>query len=198
MTQPATRGWLLELREEQGVAREGYTLLDEKRLLLVGEILRQLARLEGVAGPCLEGQRQAGAALRRAVGRHGLEGLQLAAAPSRAGWPRLTRRRFFGVELVELLPEPVAGGGEAPPPDPSAALGECRRAYAGLLERGAELAVVSGNLHRLLAEYRRTERRARALEEVILPELEEQIAEVDARLEELDQEEAVRVRLVGR
>ncbi|MBF0418470.1 MAG: hypothetical protein HQL86_09515, partial [Magnetococcales bacterium] len=56
---------------------------------------------------------------------------------------------------------------------------------------------LSGNLQRLLTEYRRTERRARALEDVILPELDEAIHEMEIRLEELDQEEAIRVRLGG-
>ena len=57
------------------------------------------------------------------------------------------------------------------------------------------LAGVSGNLHRLLAEYRRTERRARALENVILPELAQALAQVSGYLEEMDLEDAIRVRI---
>ena len=48
---------------------------------------------------------------------------------------------------------------------------------------------------RLAAEYRRTERRARALEDVILPEIEGTLREVESHLEEVDQEEAIRTRL---
>ena len=54
---------------------------------------------------------------------------------------------------------------------------------------------VSGNLYRLLAEYRLTERRARALENVILPEIDQSLREMSAHLEELDLEDAIRVRL---
>jgi vacuolar-type H+-ATPase subunit D/Vma8 len=39
-----------------------------------------------------------------------------------------------------------------------------------------------------------TARRARALEDVLLPELSATLAELDARLEEVEQEEAIRVR----
>ncbi len=57
------------------------------------------------------------------------------------------------------------------------------------------MAELSNNLQRLLLEYRRTDRRARALEDVILPELNDGIYHIDNQLEEMDQEEAVRVRL---
>jgi V/A-type H+-transporting ATPase subunit D len=43
-------------------------------------------------------------------------------------------------------------------------------------------------------DYVRTERRARALENVILPEIEADIRFVDAQLESIDQEESIRVR----
>jgi V/A-type H+-transporting ATPase subunit D len=45
-------------------------------------------------------------------------------------------------------------------------------------------------------EYIRTARRARALEDVLLPAMDETLKAVDAALEELDREEAIRVRLV--
>ena len=40
----ATRIAVMELKDEQQLVREGYELLDEKRLLLAAEIRRQLAR----------------------------------------------------------------------------------------------------------------------------------------------------------
>ena len=49
--------------------------------------------------------------------------------------------------------------------------------------------------HRLLAEYRLTERRARALENVILPEIEQSLNEMNSYLEEADLEDAIRARL---
>lgn len=51
------------------------------------------------------------------------------------------------------------------------------------------------SLLRLMAEYRRTERRVRALENLILPELRAAERDMEDVLEENEQEEAVRVRL---
>ncbi len=70
----------------------------------------------------------------------------------------------------------------------------CQALFHDLLLRASELAGVSGNLYRLLAEYRLTERRARALENVILPEIEQSLKVMTTHLEELEFEDAVRVR----
>ncbi len=74
----------------------------------------------------------------------------------------------------------------------------CRDAYLALLGPLAQLGTCAGNLERLAAEYRSTERRAKALENVLLPEIEHVLSAIEERLEEGDQEEAVRVRLAGR
>ena len=64
-----------------------------------------------------------------------------------------------------------------------------------MLEVSGRLAGISGSLYRLLAEYRLTERRARALENVILPEIEQSLRIMTTHLEELEFEDAVRVRV---
>ena len=56
----------------------------------------------------------------------------------------------------------------------------------------------AGNLRRLAQEYRRTERRARALENVLLPEIDGALRFIEEQLDAVDQEEAVRVRNAAR
>ena len=55
----------------------------------------------------------------------------------------------------------------------------------------AELAAVSTTLARLVAEYRRTVRRVRALQDVLLPELDTDISDIETRLEDLEREDAL-------
>ncbi|MGA8033918.1 MAG: V-type ATP synthase subunit D, partial [Casimicrobiaceae bacterium] len=70
----------------------------------------------------------------------------------------------------------------------------CRRAYVELVAEAARLAASGGNLARLSREYQRSVRRARALQDVLLPELDQQVARVETRLEELEQEDAITMR----
>lgn len=191
-----TRSTLLELREERQIMQEGYRFLDEKRLLLAAEILRQLARYEERMVEFREHQHQATDALRAAVGRHGLEALSLypTAPPAAPAEPR--RYSFLGVQLLEAenIPDPPLPE-TAPADDPSPQARRCAEVFHRLLLRARDLALLSGNLHRLIDDYRRTERRARALEDVLLPETQDAIRDLEERLDDLDQEEAIRVRL---
>jgi V/A-type H+-transporting ATPase subunit D len=78
--------------------------------------------------------------------------------------------------------------------DPSPEAKSCRAAFENLLWVSADLAARAGNLSRLAREYRRTERRARALENVLLPELEQAIKMIDEQLDMMEREEAIRMR----
>lgn len=189
-----TRTAALELKEEQRAMREGYEFLDEKRLLLAAEMLRELRRYERDWAWLAEALVQAGQALRAACARHGLQGVQVYPA-ARLENVRLqvTTRRLLGVRLQEARLE-VDAVVAPPAPHPSPEAEHCRSAFLEVLRRAAALAATAGNLERLRREYRRTERRARALEDVLMPEIEHALYEVESRLEEMDQEEAVRVR----
>jgi V/A-type H+-transporting ATPase subunit D len=77
---------------------------------------------------------------------------------------------------------------------PSPEAEACRAAFAAALAAATALAAVAGNLERLSAEYHRAVRRARALQDVMLPELDHGIGDIESRLEELEQEDAVWMR----
>lgn len=178
--------------------RQGYEFLDEKRMLLAAEILRRLRDYEAREQAVLEALRQARRRMAEATARHGFEILQLypAREPAPAA-PESARALFLGVPLIELSFEAEAGGPAYPPLDPSAEAEACRAAFLELLAPLADLAARAGALERLAAEYRRTEKRARALENVLLPEIEQRLKTVRERLETTDQEEAIRARIAG-
>ena len=197
-----TRSAVLELKDERRAMHEGYVFLDEKCLLLAGEILREIALHEQAWRALQVAHDDAVAALRAAVARNGLEGLQVyPAADLDAVRVHATKRSLMGVALqsVELLGQANAS---APAADRSPEAEGCRRAFLLLLERAAALGAHAGNLERLSLEYRRSVRRARALQDVLLPECDHNVRNLETRLEELEQEDAIWMRqgasLVGR
>jgi V/A-type H+-transporting ATPase subunit D len=101
---------------------------------------------------------------------------------------------FLGLRLVEAALED-----RPPPPEPAARPSTpearaCALVFRRLLGRHVELAACVASLRRLVQEYVRTERRARALENVVLPEIDESLRFIEEQLDAVDQEEAVRVR----
>jgi V/A-type H+-transporting ATPase subunit D len=191
-----TRAAVLELKEEHQVVREGYNFLDEKRLLLAAEILRQLKRYQEAMKELQGVHQHAVSAYRDAAAYHGLHGLQVYPTTKLANARvKTTVQSFLGVQLVEskLKYQASDASGKAISPSPEAR--RCRRSFLELVEHAAVAAGISSNLFRLIAEYRHTERRARALEDVILPEIEVTLGDMETHLEETDQEEAIRARL---
>ena len=191
---PPTHSAFLELKEERDAMQEGYRFLDEKRLILASEILAELGRYEQAMEAFRTDYTEAVARLREAVGRHGLDGIQVypAAAPVTGGF-ELRVRSLLGVKVqeVECHPDPIAAPAAV---DPSPEGDACREAFRTLIPQAADLAAMAGNLERLRREYLRTARRARAVEDVLLPEVEEALHAIDAVLEEQEREEAIRVR----
>ena len=192
-----TRSVLLALRDERRMMGEGHHFLDEKRLLLAGEIMKQLTRYKAGERAWRRKQREAAAALEAAYARHGQSGLEkYPILPSEGMGVTVEKSDFFGVLLAEAT---FAAGSpdlreiDGMAASPEAAL--CREVFRDLVALAAERAALSGNLHRLLEDYRKTERRVRALENILLPEMDADIAEMDVRLEESEQEEVLRVRM---
>jgi V/A-type H+-transporting ATPase subunit D len=193
-----TQSLLLELKEERVGMSEGYRFLDEKRLILAAEILAELTRYQAEFKSFEADYAAASAALEEAVVRHGVEELGLyPPTPPVDGEMILKPRSVLGVTVYDLTCQMADA---EPPPQTALASPEaehCRDAFRHLIPRAAHLAALAGNLERLREDYARTARRARALEDVLLPELDETLSAVAGALEELEREEAVRARRLG-
>jgi V/A-type H+-transporting ATPase subunit D len=191
----ATRVAFLELRDERRLVQEGYELLDEKRVLLATEIMRQLRHYAALQDELRTLGADALAALEGAVGMHGFDALtvepKLDFGPAQVV---VHGQSFLGLRLVEAALED-----RSPPPGPRARpttpeARACAAVFRRMVARQAELAACVASLRRLVREYVRTERRARALENVVLPEIDETLRFIEEQLDAVDQEEAVRVR----
>jgi V/A-type H+-transporting ATPase subunit D len=195
-----SRAALLETRRERVVVEEGHRFLDEKRILIAQELLKRLGHYRARMQRWNESQHAAQEALKSALVRHGVEGLQVYPAKP-ATFDRLpdAQQPFLGIMLLkESAAIEVTRGrrsSDMSACDPSPEAEACADHHCELLGLALELAIARANLLRLRDEYKRTERRVRAIENVILPEIAMQEATIVDRLDELDQEEVIRAHL---
>ncbi|MGO9991486.1 MAG: V-type ATP synthase subunit D [Steroidobacteraceae bacterium] len=193
----ATRIALLELKDEQKLVQEGYTLLDEKRILLATEIQRQLARLVALRRECAALESEMRSRTIAAVSRHGLDELSVY-PPLSLAEDRLSirRSRLLGLELLAAHLEISAQLQQSreQPVNPTPEARACAKAHRDWLVRAVELAACGVNLRRLVRDYVRTERRAKAIENILIPDIESSLKLIDGQLESMDQEEVARLR----
>jgi V/A-type H+-transporting ATPase subunit D len=95
--------------------------------------------------------------------------------------------RYPGSVSCDPGPEPVVAS--------TAALRPTIAAYRDALEAAAQHAAATAALHRLDRELAATRRRRRAIEEHLIPGLDDDIHRLDLALDEQERDEALRVRM---
>jgi len=190
-----TRSTFLEIQAELERLAEGYRFLDEKSMLLAHEILRQLAVFESAQQDLAETEKSATAAFDAALARHGLDNLEAYPPWDISGLqPQLNSSGFLGLTLLDAeFPqekEPVTPDTWMNSPEVHA----CRLHYLRCLRLQFQQSLTSANLLRLKEEYQRSERRARALDQLIMPQMKKSLRNIEEKLEEIEQEENFSVR----
>lgn len=190
----ATRATFLELEDERRFVQEGFEFLDEKRMLMAAELLRQLDEYQQVNAVYCRVNEKAMSELKRSVRRHGLDGLTVY-PPLNLADPRveLDQRSLLGVTLQQVRASLEGPDRRWSALNPSPEANTCAATFQSLLGIAAHLATISGNIYRLCHEYVRTEHRARALEYVVIPEIDATLRLIDEQLETVDQEDVMRV-----
>lgn len=193
MTGAAVRSRLLILRREREAARRGQELLEQKREVLLRELLRRTrvrAEIERRAVAALEKARLQLRAARIEMGGLGVDAAALAQTEMASVEPR--PRKLLGIALPALQGRfqrfrPHYGiGGTAE------SLDRAGQAFAEALPVLVQLAEEDLAVRNLQHGFAKTVRRLNALEKVVLPRLQKEISAVTTALEEEDRDESLR------
>ena len=184
-----TKSNLLRVRERLNVALEGYDLLEQKRELLVMELMHKLEQVKmlekdldqkiNTAYPCLK-------RMLVAIGRERAD--------------KLSQNVRYDYELKEkkvLVAGMKLPGLKIRIPEaelkysPANSFAECDETvieFLGLVKIVTELAAVRTIVWRLAREVRKTQRRVNALEKMVIPTAKETRAYIESALEEKDRD----------
>lgn len=194
---PPTKANLLELKEQLSVARNGYDLLEEKREVLVSELLNIIDDAESFRKQINEQLVSAFEVLVEAIETLGAEQVERAAlACETEAQISLSERSVMGVpiplmerKILKLEPQYGLLG-------TSYALDEALRRFYGVLERILRLAETERAAWHLAMELKKTQRRVNALENIFIPQYEDTISYIESRLEESERETIFQMKLL--
>ncbi len=194
---PPTKTNLLKLKEELAFADLGRDLLDQKRSILVAELMALVDQAVAAEDRLKEALAKAYETLEDAVLAMGkLKVLSLSGAVNIDASIKLGSRRIMGVSLpvVETAFSDRAPYFSALGADFRVDLAvKAFREALGQMGRFAELKL---SITRLAMEARKTIRKVNALEKVAIPELHETIGAISGRLEENERDMFVLMKLV--
>jgi V/A-type H+-transporting ATPase subunit D len=193
---PPTKSSLLSLQSSLEFAREGFDLLEQKRQILIFELMSRLEAAKRAQKAVDEAMAAAFAALREDALRSGTEALHRESLGIvRDHKVEVDSRSVMGIALPTIRaehaePKPEFGLGSG-----SVLSDEVMRRFTGALDAVARLAEIENAVVRLAGEVRRTQRRVNALEKVFIPDYEDTVGYIEDVLEEREREQFVIMRM---
>ncbi len=192
-----TKSNLLSLKRQLAFAEEGYDLLEQKRQILIFELMSRLERARAAETKLTEALQRAFAALREARLDIGSDALDRAALAVRLEHQvDLSGQHLMGLNLPQvtlradaLTPQFGVGG-------TSASADLALRRFAEVLPLVAELAELENAVLRLASELRKTQRRCNALSKLFIPDYREAIGYITGALEERERESFIILKMI--
>ncbi|HIX66011.1 MAG TPA: V-type ATP synthase subunit D [Candidatus Anaerotruncus excrementipullorum] len=192
-----TKGSLMALQKSLELSTLGYDLMDRKRNILIRELMELVDKAKALRGQIGQAYGRAYTALQEAIATLGLERvLQAARAVEVEDGLTIQYRSVMGVELptVKLEPTPARLGYGVE--SSNSRLDEAYLCFWQVKQLTATLAEVETSVQRLAVAIRKTQRRANALEHVVIPRDQEAIRFISDALEEKEREEFSRMKVI--
>lgn len=192
-----TKSNLLSLKRRLVFAEEGYDLLEQKRQILIYELMSRLARAQELERGVAELLRRAFAALREATLDSGSENLERAALGVNQEYDlNLAGQHLMGMRISKIAVRTPPASASFGVGGTSASTDVARLRFVELLPRLAELAELQNAMMRLARELRKTQRRCNALSKVFIPAYRETIGYIAGTLEERERESLSILKLI--
>jgi V/A-type H+/Na+-transporting ATPase subunit D len=195
-----TRMELLKLKDRVNLATKGHKLLKEKRDALIMEFFNILDRAKGVREKVEEKLGESFSDLMLAQTTMGDFAVRKAAMSVQESLDiDVDTRSVMGVNVPVIEYKDIKksmierGYGLA---DTSAKLDEASKGFEEVIELILELSEVEMTVKLLAGEIESTKRRVNALEHIIIPRLENTVKYIEMRLEEMERENFVRLKMI--
>ena len=192
-----TKGNLNAAKRSRALADNGYELMDRKRNILIREIMDLMDEAESLQERIDSTFSEAYASMRMAeISMGGSAQSGANAVPIDNGFS-IRFRSVMGVELPVVSAEPEEPSG--PPYGlafTSSDLDDAYFKFAEVKELIRELAETENCIYRLAYAIKKAQKRANALQNIVIPGLDSEIARISDALEEKEREEFVRLKVV--
>ncbi len=192
-----TKTNLLKIKDELKFARLGYDLLDQKRNILVLELLNIVDQSIDIQDQAEKALDRAYRTLEEAVLKMGkLKVAALAGAVNIESKIKITQRRVMGVQLPVVETSFKEHPPYYSPMGTSFWIDSSLKNFKEALAVMGRLAELKISITRLAREVKKTIRKVNALEKIAIPDLDESVTYIQNRLEETERDMFVLMKMV--
>ena len=186
---------LMKLKKSLALARVGYDLLDRKRNILIRETMSLIDRAGSIQTEINESYINAYKALQTANIDLGIVEEYARSVPVENGLG-VSSRSVMGVEIPTVTLNSSGVKNYFGYRKTSFQLDKAYIEFDNVKRRTAELAEIENSVYRLAEGIRKTQKRANALKNIVIPRFETQIKAITAALDEKEREEFSRLKVI--
>jgi V/A-type H+-transporting ATPase subunit D len=192
-----TRSNLLKLTDELKFANLGRELLDQKRSILVVELLTLVDQAVDYQSKVDRALEKAQNSIQKTIMEMGrLKVANLFGAVDIRSSVTLRERKVMGVRLPQVETSFIERGPYFSPEGTTLSVEQSLRSYREALELMGRLAELKVSIMRLAREVKKTVRKVNALEKIVIPDLKESVSYMHSRIEETERENFILMKLV--
>lgn len=187
-----TKSNYLEIEQRLERAEEGYDLLEQKRQILVIQLMNRVEAAKRVKKEVDRTMEEAFAALQTAARAHGARHLEAQSCGISSGHHlRIQTHSVMGISVPSISCELEELDLEFGISDGESASDDVLQKFREAIEAVAELAQVENAVFRLAREVKKTQRRVQALEKTFIPRYKRLLNYISDALEEREREQLV-------
>lgn len=192
-----TKSNLLTLQRQLAFAEEGYDLLEQKRQILIFELMSRLERAKEAEQNAQDALKRAFDALTEAYLDMGTEGIERASlAVKMEHEVEITDQHLMGMKIPRIKAKIEPLGVHYGFVGTSSNLDNAMKLFLEALPVICELAELSNAVIRIAQELRKTQRRCNALSKIFMPAYKETINYIVGTLEERERESFVIMKMI--
>lgn len=192
-----TKGNLILAKNSLSLARMGYDLMDKKRNILIREMMDLIDQAKDIQSQIDVTFREAYAALQIANMESGISYIQsISYTVPEEESIRIKTRSIMGVEIPLVESDPSGQNPTYAFYTTKESLDKARIAFEKVKTLTIRLSMVENSAYRLAVAIKKTQKRANALKNIIIPKYEAQVRFISNSLEEKEREEFSRQKVI--
>ncbi len=193
-----TQSNLLKLKKRMKIAQEGYNLLDEKREVMIMELMRNIRGFKEMEEEITRKLQEAYNSLEKTVVSKGKQKITNFAKGGEEPSVDVRMRSVMGIPVPELLVDVPEKKVQVSLDSTDEYFDEALDKFRGLIDLLARWAAKEVLIWRLGSEISKTQKRVNALEKIFIPEYKTDIKKIEENLEDEEREEFFRVKRLSR
>jgi V/A-type H+-transporting ATPase subunit D len=194
-----TKSNQLVMKRDLAMATEGFNLLEQKREILVMELMRLVDRVRTVQAEVDQHRQRAYETLRKAIARNGYNRMRsIGAGIHYEHKVRSDTLVTAGIRVPSITIEPGAFSSQFGFAGTDSLVDQTMRDFLTLLEAVGRLAELESAVWLLARELKKTQRRVNALEQIFIPDFKDTLGYIRDVLEGKDLESFFMMKMVKR